>query len=261
MRGVAPVAELYLRNARYCYSRWGAHGKVKQLERLYPSLAAPDERGATALNASIGTPFGQLEAETVARASQALSSEIVLPTLVERLMRIALEHVGAERGLLILLQGSQPLIEAEAVTGHGRVDVQVRQAEIGAIDLPQSALHYVIRTQECVLVHDASVRHLYSEDPYFAHKECKSILCLPIIKQTKLVGVLYLENNLSPHVFTSGRMAVLDILASQAAISLENARLYAALERENLDRRHAEDALKSSEAFLAEGQRISRTGS
>ena len=92
------------------------------------------------LNATIGAPVGQLDAETVARASQALSSEIVLPKLIERLMRIAVEHAGAERGLLILLRGSEPLIEAEATTGHGRVDVQVRQTEMTSSDLPQSAL-------------------------------------------------------------------------------------------------------------------------
>ena len=94
-----------------------------------------------------------------------------------------------------------------------------------------------------------------------AQRKAKSVLCLPIVKQTQLIGVLYLENNLTAHVFTSGRVAVLEMLASQAAISLENARLYAELEQENLERRRAEDALKKSEAFLAEGQRISHTGS
>src|SRR6202035_3171213 len=117
-RGFETFADAYLRKARYCYLRWGADGKVQQLDRLYPHLAAQEGQRPAALNATIGAPVGQLDAETVARASQALSSEIVLPKLIERLMRIAVEHAGAERGLLILLRGSAPLIEAEATTGH-----------------------------------------------------------------------------------------------------------------------------------------------
>ena len=181
------------------------------------------------------------------KASQALSSEIVLPKLIEKLMRIAVEHAGAERGLLILLRGDEPQIEAEATTGHGRVEVTVRQAAVTPSDLPQSALHYVIRTRERVVLDDASAGNLYSEDEYVRQKRPRSVLCLPIVKQTKLVGALYLENNLTPRAFTSDRVAVLELLASQAAISLENASLYSDLQR--------------SEAFLAEGQSISQTGS
>ena len=175
-------------------------------------------------------PVGQLDAETVAKATLALSSEIVLPKLIESLMRIAVEHAGAERGLLILVDDGKPQIEAEATTGHGRVDVQVRQAAISSCDLPKSMLNYVIRTNERVVLDDASVRNLYSDDEYFNQRRARSVLCLPIVKQTKLVGVLYLENNLTAHVFTSDRMAVLDMLASQAAISLENAALYTDLQ-------------------------------
>jgi PAS domain S-box-containing protein len=245
-RGFQSIANAYLRNARYCYLRWGADGKVRQLDRLHPHLAVPDGQQPVSLNATFGAPVGQLDAETVIRASQALSSEIVLPKLIEKLMQIAVEHAAAGRGLLILLRGSDALIEAEATIGLGRVVVNVRQTAITPSDLPQSALHYVIRTRERVVLDDASIRNSYSDDPYWEQRKAKSVLCLPIVKQTKLIGVLYLENNLAPHVFTAGRMAVLDLLASQAAISLENARLYAELRR--------------SEALLAEGQSITRTG-
>jgi predicted ATPase/signal transduction histidine kinase len=260
-RDLETAGYAHLRNARNCYDRWGADGKVQQLDRLYPYLADPEGQRPASLNATIGTPVGQLDAETVARASQALSGEIVLPKLIERLMRIAVEHAGAERGLLILLRGSEPLIEAEATTGHGRVDVHVRQTDITASDLPKSALHYVIRTRERVVLDDASVRNSYSDDEYLEQRKAKSVLYLPIVKQTKLIGVLYLENNLTPHVFTSDRVVVLDMLASQAAISLENARLYAALEQENLERKWAEEELRRSEAYLAEAQKLSCTGS
>jgi signal transduction histidine kinase len=218
---------------------------VKQLDERYPRWR--EERLPVSTTSTIGTPVRQLDVETVVKASQALSSEMFLPKLIEKLMRIAVEHAGAERGLLILLRGDEPQIEAEATTGHGRAKVSVRQAAITPSDLPQSALHYVIRTRERLVLDDASVRNLYSEDEYVRAKRARSVLCLPIVKQTKLIGALYLENNLTPRAFTSDRVAVLEMLASQAAISLENANLYSELQR--------------SEAFLAQGQSISHTGS
>jgi PAS domain S-box-containing protein len=234
----------YLRNARNCYECWGALGKVKQLDTRYPQLVG--ERIA-ASSATIGQFVGQLDVATVIKASQALSSEIVLGKLIEKLMRIAVEHAGAERGLLILLRDDELWIEAEARTDHGSIEVTVRQAAVTPSDLPQSAVHYVIRTRESVVLNDASVENLYSEDEYVRQKQPRSVLCLPIIKQKKLVGTFYLENNLTPCAFTSDRVAVLELLASQAAISLENASLYSDLQR--------------SEGFLAQGQNISRTGS
>jgi PAS domain S-box-containing protein len=244
-RGFEMFAHSYLRNARNCYDRWGAHGKVKQLDERYPHLH--EERDSSSPMATIGTPVRQLDVETVVKASQALSSEIVLGKLIEKLMRIAMEHAGAERGLLALLRGDEPRIEAEATTGQGTVEVSVRQTVITPLDLPKSVLQYVIRTRERVALDDASVRNLYSEDVYVSQNRPRSVLCLPIVRQKKLIGALYLENNLTPRAFTSDRVSVLELLASQAAISLENANLYAGLER--------------SEAYLAQGQAISRTGS
>jgi PAS domain S-box-containing protein len=244
-RGFEAITHMYLRNARNCYDRWGALGKVKQLDELYPHLR--EERARASISATIGTAVRQLDVETVVKASQTLSSEIVLGNLIEKLMRIAVEHAGAERGVLILLRGDEPRIEAEATTGHGRVEVTVQQKVIMPLDLPQSALHYVIRTRERVIVDDALVMNLYSGDDYVQQKRPRSVLCLPIVKQTKLVAALYLENNLTPRAFTEDRVALLEMLASQAAISLENADLYAELQR--------------GEAFLAQGQRISHTGS
>jgi signal transduction histidine kinase len=253
--GFETIAHAYLCNARNCYDRWGALGKVKQLDERYPRLH--EERiptSATSTTSTIGTPVRQLDVETVVKASQALSSEIVLSELIEKLMRIAVEHAGAERGLLILLRGDEPQIEAEATTGHGGAQVTMRRTSVTTSDLPQSALHYVIRTRERVVLDDASVGNLYSEDEYVRAKRARSVLCLPIVKQTKLIGALYLENNLTPRAFTSDRVAVLELLASQAAISLENANLYSDLHRSYSD-------LYRSEASLAEGQRLSHTGS
>jgi PAS domain S-box-containing protein len=240
-RSLEAAGYAYLRNARNCYDRWGGLGRVKQLDERYPRLH--EERLPASTTATIGTPVGELDVETVVKASQALSSEMVLDKLIGKLMRIAVEYAGAERGLLILLGGEEPQIEAEATTGSGRVEVAVRQAPVMSSDLPQSALHYVMRTRERVVLDDASAGNLYSGDEYLRHKRLKSVLCLPIVKQTKLVGALYFENNLTPRAFTSDRVAVLELLASQAAISLENARLYS-------DLQGSEEKIRQSEMEL-----------
>ena len=242
-RGLHKIADLYLREARYCYDRWGADGKVKQLDERHPRLR---EEGTRTSSATTCQPVAQLDIETVVKASQALSSEMVLPKLIEKLVRIAMENAGAERGLLILLRGGEPRIEAEATTGPGSIEVAIRQAAVTPSDLPQSALHYVIRTLEAVLLDNASADNVYAKDEYVRRKHSKSLLCLPIVNQSKLAGVLFLENNLTPCAFTPDRVAVLELLASQAAISLENAGLYSDLKR--------------SEAFLAQGERICKTG-
>jgi PAS domain S-box-containing protein len=217
----------HLRNARNCYERWGAHGKVKQLDERYPRLR--EERTPTS-SASSGASVGQLDVETVVRASQALSSEMALPMLIEKLVRIAVEHAGAQRGLLILIRDGEPRIEVDATTSLGKIKVVVREEPVTSSELPLSALLYVMRTRESVLLDDALADSVYSQDDYVAQKRSRSILCLPILKQAKLVGALYLENNLGPFVFTPDRVAVLELLASQAAISLENASLYADLQ-------------------------------
>jgi PAS domain S-box-containing protein len=176
---------------------------------------------------------GVARANVLARivdASQALSSEIELPKLIERLMAIAIENAGADGGLLILPSADEYQVRAEAHATGDMIKVTMRREPITAYDFPQSAIQNVIRTQKLVLLDDASADEMYSKDEYVRRKHCRSLLCLPIVKQTKLIGVLYLENNLAPFVFTPDRVAVLQLLASQAAISLENAALYTDLQ-------------------------------
>jgi PAS domain S-box-containing protein len=226
-RGFETFADAYLRNARNCYDRWGAHGKVRQLDERYPRLR---EVRTPAPSSTVDPQVEQLDVETAVKASQAISSEMALPALIEKLVRIAAENAGAERGLLILIRDGELRIEAEAITGPGGIEVVVLQAAVTPSDLPQSALHYVIRTQKGVLLDDASADSVYLEDEYVREKHSKSILCLPIVKQARLVGALYLENNLTVSAFTPDRVTVLQLLASQAAISLENADLYSDLQ-------------------------------
>jgi PAS domain S-box-containing protein len=218
------IAHAYLREARRCYLRWGALGKVRQLEQLHPHLR--DAPAAASPTTTMGAPAGQLDVGTVLKAAQAVSGEIELGKLIETLLRIAVEHAGAERGLLILFPGDQPRIVAEATTGRGQIEVTLRQTAVSPAELPESVLHYVIRTRESVILDDALAQNPFSADEYICQKHARSVLCLPLVKQSKLIGVLYLENNLASHVFTPARISVLELLASQAAISLENAHLY-----------------------------------
>ncbi|HEV7528911.1 MAG TPA: ATP-binding protein, partial [Solirubrobacteraceae bacterium] len=222
-RGFETIAHALLRNARHCYLRWGALGKVRQLEQRHPRLHEESARSAPT------AAVGQLDLDTVVKASQAVSGEIELGKLIETLMRIAVEHAGAERGLLIMMRDDAPRIEAQATSGRGTVEVTLRHAAVTRSELPEAVLHTVIRTRESVILDDASTHHPFSADGYIRDTHARSVLCLPMLKQAKLIGVLYLENNLTSHAFTSARLAVLNLLASQAAISLENARLYADL--------------------------------
>jgi PAS domain S-box-containing protein len=244
-RGAESIAYSYLRYARDCYLRWGALGKVRQLDQRHPWLRG--ETAPSALSATVSAPVEQLDVGSVVKASQAVSSEIELGKLIETLMRISLEHAGAERGLLILFTGNEPRIAAEATTGGGDIEVMLRNSEVTPTELSESVLHTAVRTRDSVILDDASAHAPFSADAYVRQKQARSVLCLPLVKQAKLVGAMYLENNLAPRVFTSAKLAVLQLLASQAAISLQNVQLY--------------DELRRSEAYLAEAQNLSHTGS
>jgi len=235
-RGFDKIAHTYLRDARDCYLQWGADGKVRQLDNLYPHLRL--ERPRSDPTSTILTTVEHLDLATVIKLSQAISGEIVLEKLIDTLMRTAIEHAGAERGLLMLARGDEYQIAAEATSGNDTMAVGPRQPGVTTADLPMSVLHYVLRTKESVLLQDASAERPFSDDEYIRRQQAHSILCLPVLKQATLVGVIYLENNLAPNVFTPERIVVLKLLASQAAISLENIRLYSELqEREAKVRR------------------------
>ncbi len=223
-RGFERIADLYLRNARDCYRRWGAAAKVRQLEQLYASL-----REQPLHSAAPATPIERLDLTAAVEASAAVSGEIVLANVIETLLVIAVQHAGAERGLLILSREDRLRIEAEASTIANRVTVRRRHDEASSSDLPESMLRYVARTRQSVIVDDAAASNPYDGDPYVRQRHPRSILCLPLVKQATLVGVLYLENDLAPGVFTPGRIELLTLLASQAALSLENAKLYSDL--------------------------------
>lgn len=221
-RGFGKIARVYLQDARYGYQRWGAEGKVRQLENKYPSLRA--EEPALGPTTTMATPVEHLDLATVLKVSQAVSGEIVLEKLIDMVMGTAIEQAGAERGLLILPDAGEYRVVAQVTTGDNAT--QLHNVPVSAALLPESIFHQVLRTRESVFLDDAVNTSPFAADPYIRQHRARSILCVPLMNQAKLVGVLYLENNLAACVFSPTRIAVLKLVASRAAISLENARLY-----------------------------------
>jgi PAS domain S-box-containing protein len=235
-RGFEEFARVYLQKARYGYQRWGADGKVRQLDELYPQIR--EEAPVSSSTSTIGAPLEHLDLATVIKVSQAISSEIVFEKLIDTLMRTAVEHAGAERGVLILRRGNELRAEAEATTKGEAIVVRLGALSVVEAKAPESIVQYAMHTGENVILDDALVQNPFSTDQYIRLQHVRSILCLPLIKQARVAGVLYLENNLAPRVFTPTRITVLKLLASQAAICLENTLLYRDLgEREAKIRR------------------------
>ncbi|MBD2004630.1 MULTISPECIES: hybrid sensor histidine kinase/response regulator [Cyanophyceae] len=239
--GKEKIARTYMTDAYYAYMRWGALAKVKHLEEKYPQLIARSPVAEThsgfdftATIASLTTTGSHaeiLDMASVMKASQAISGEIVLDNLLEKLMKILIENAGAETGLLILSKQSQFFIE---VAGNKEQVQVLRSLPVSTShQLPVSVINYVTRTQKDVVLNDAVQEKIFNTDPYIIQNHPKSLLCVPIIYQGKLTAILYLENNLIAGAFTPKRIEVLRILSSQAAISIEHARLYTDLEVAN----------------------------
>jgi PAS domain S-box-containing protein len=193
-----------------------------------------------------------LDLSTFLEVSQALSGEIALERLIDTLLRLAVEHSGAGRGVLVLPRGAGWQAEAEAFAGPDGVTVRVLADPVSTGLVPQSILAHVVRTKEHVVIEDASAPDAFPSDVYFRQKRVRSLLCLPLLKRGELIAVLYLENGLAADAFTPPRLAILTLLVSEAAIALENARLHRELREHVADlteRRRAEEALRLSTAY------------
>ncbi|MDJ0734541.1 MAG: AAA family ATPase [Nostocaceae cyanobacterium] len=239
------IARHYLQDAHYSYQRWGAIAKVKHLEARYPQLLVTVSTNIlqTRLNTSITdsnkTTSGVLDLNSIFKASQTISGEIIPNKLLEKLMKIMLENAGAEKGLLILNQEANWVIEAEGTVDSDNITT-LQSLPVNSINpanqlplLSVAIINYVAHTQENVVLNDAAHQGEFTRDPYIISTQPKSILCTPLLYQGKLSGILYLENNLTTGAFTSDRIEVLSILSAQAAISIENALLYRQLEDYN----------------------------
>jgi GAF domain-containing protein/anti-anti-sigma regulatory factor len=229
-------AQAYLGEAYAGYQAWGARAKLEELGEELGDLAVPKEAKGHARESII-------DVMTVMKASQAISEEIDEEQLLQRLMTVVIESAGAERGCLLVESGDGLSAIAEGRVGSGRIEVARTGPEGPSAVIPASIVSLVRKTRERVVIDDAAADARFSEDPVVAELRPKSILCMPLLRQGALAGVLYLENNLVTAAFSHGQLVALELLSSQAAISLDNARLYAELRRENAERRRTEAEL------------------
>ncbi|MEE3717689.1 AAA family ATPase [Tumidithrix elongata RA019] len=242
----------YMQSTYECYSRWGAKAKLVDLENRYPQLLAPifhsrrsqtleakavmyevsDTRDSQSSSSS-STSTG-LDLNTILKASQVLSQEIQLEKLLAKLMHIVMENTGAQTGALILKSETD-----------WRIAIHCRNAETchlesmpleGSLLIPLSAIHYVQRTQTVVVIDDVTISNPFNADPYWLNHASKSVFCFPVLNQGKLIGIVYLENQVTAAAFTRDRQELMQLIATQAAISIENAQLYQTLEQKVKER-------------------------
>ncbi|OUL32137.1 ATP-binding sensor histidine kinase [Nostoc sp. 106C] len=242
--GKQHIAQNYMIEAYYCYTRWGSKAKVIDLETRYPQLLAPIlEQGSFAFStnetivvsnrvsshnsSSLGnsTASVALDLAVILKASQTLSSEIELEKLVSSLLHVALENAGADKCALLLSENGRLLVQAIANIDNSATLLNPQPME-ESLEVPLSPINTVKRSLQPLVIFDATVHPRFINDPYIQQHQPRSILCSPILHQGNLLGILYLENNHSIGAFTDDRVDILNLLCTQAAISLENARLY-----------------------------------
>ncbi|RUT06999.1 serine/threonine protein kinase [Dulcicalothrix desertica PCC 7102] len=270
--GKEKIAKVYMTDAYYGYIRWGAIAKVKDLDERYPNLIIRSEYvkqltldltktiTATKTSSSDTTTSNHniLDLATVIKASQAISSEIILDKLLEKLLQIILENAAAQKGCLILLKNDELFVEAIKIQ-EASVILQSTPVDISQ-DIPISLINYVARTQENLVLDNAVSEVISQSDPYIQRFQSKSVLCSPIFYQSKFSGILYLENNLATGTFTSDRINILNLITSQVAISLENSQLYQQAQNYGKQLESSLSDLKQMQLQLVQSEKMSALG-
>ena len=254
------IAQTYLKKAHYSYGRWGATAKLKALEEKYPmgmlqstpldEYAHFGQITSTSTSSSSSIHNRGLDLASALKASQAIASEIVLSKLIETLMTILLENAGAQTAFLILKHNGQLGLKATASVETSEVILHDYTPLSQNLILPLSAINYVIRTKQSLVLNDARYELTFSTDPYILKNQPKSILCTPILDRGQPIGLLYLENNSAKSAFTPERLEFLTVLSSQLAISLENSLLYANLTAASEDLKRANEQLEEANQTL-----------
>jgi len=248
-RGQQQAAAVFMTEARAAYAQWGAMAKVKALERQYPDLLHTQAPAGVPWPADAVT--APLDIATVMKAAHAITSELVLEDFLRELVRIAIENAGAQRGVFLQAQDGQLMVAAEGSVDAGAVTLVRSQPVTSGASLPLAVLSYVRQTGESVVVGDARTDERFASDPYIISTQLRSMLCVPMVQHGTLSGMLYLEHHLASDAFTPDRMTLMHILAAQAAISLENAKLYEAMKAEMVERQRAEEMLRAVTAGTA----------
>lgn len=249
------LAHYYFRNAHHAYQWWGATRKTKELETRYSEVffQTLPSKHAHLMTTSISYSTQQnisetLDIHSVLKASQAISEEIVLDRLLAKLIKIVIENSGAQRGILILTREGKLSIEiCGEVSSHEHEVVILQPMKSSALaneDFPMTLVNYVARLKENIVLYDAAHAGRFTRDAYFSHRQVKSVLCSPLLYQGKLMGILYLENNLITGAFTTTRLEILNLLSSQMAASINNAQLYADTKALNSKLRESEERFR-----------------
>ncbi len=272
-QGKLDFGRIYMRKARFGYVAWGAKSKAAALLSAYPRLlteflpstATPALTATNTLSNELppiahmgkrrlsriddGPSLNELDIAAVLKASQAISSEIVLDKLLGQLLHAVLESAGAQQAKLLLKRDEHWVVAASQATATPLVLAQRDQPVSlpSPLDLPLQITQYVERTLACVVLHDATIDGLFVSDPYIVALMPKSVLCMPILRQHELMGMLYLENSQLAGVFHAERVELLNLLATQAAISIQNALLYEKLASEMEQHKQAEIKLLEAE--------------
>jgi len=274
--GKEKLAKPYLTDSYYAYARWGAKAKIDDLEKRYPQLLAAilqqnqtrSLESVTTSNSISSSSTNQtiagstsdtiIDLPTVIKASQALSSEIQIEQLLTTLMQVAIQNAGAQTGVLILKEEGIWKIAAHCGDRQNCLlqDIPIEESQA----IPQTVINYVKRTKETLVFDDVTAQLKLAADPYIKQHQPKSILCTPIIHQGKMMGILYLENDLTTGAFTSDRIAILNILCSQAAISLQNARLYQQSQEYSQKLEQFIHDLKQMQLQLVQSEKMSALG-
>ncbi|TVY01146.1 AAA family ATPase [Cohnella terricola] len=251
-QGKSHQAKVYLTQAYETYQQWGAYLKIEQMEKKY----------ATLLKLKPETGLDRIDYLSVVQSVQAISGEMEMDSLLNRLMRIMLHNSGAEFGALLFDYEGSWVVEAYGTLEDLRIaPVPVDSVPVEQHDeMPAAVVVYAARTGETVILHDAAREGMFARNPYISNKGVRSVLCLPIWHQNKMISLLYLENKLSPNVFTPQRLEHVKLLASQCAISIANAKLFTGIRelRNNLEKqveertRSLERAMLETSAALAE---------
>ncbi|MDT8926472.1 AAA family ATPase [Pseudomonas taiwanensis] len=244
--GLISGANLHLRLARDCFHIWGATGKVRQLETLHPFLRTQPVQETYRASSQ-----ARLDLEVGIEAARALSEEVLLEGLIETLMGHLTQHSGADHGALLIVSGAEFQMAALSYIDDAGLHVRLDDCQTFRTQAPLSIINATMRTKKPLTLNDAANDCPEAFRPELQARGARSVLCLPLVIQGVLIGLVYLENRLVPNLFGSQRLAMLEILASQAAVSLQTAKFYTRLAEDNQARAQMEAELRRSRAELA----------
>ena len=264
------IAENYLRKAYQTYKEWGAAAKVEDLKKRFPKILIGLDKdgssGSTSTTQGIVslTENSTLDLDTLMKAAQAISGEVVLEQLLKTLLNISIENAGAESGCIIMKQGQDWYIKSANFTNRAKPSENTETPLYESNRVPQSLIQYIENTRKSLVIDDIAKDHRFLADPAVKANGLKSVMCLPMFNKGQSEGILYLENNLQSSVFTESRVRFLELLSGQIAVSLENAHLY-----ENLESKIAErtaelmaslENLKATQEQLIQHEKLASLG-